>query len=373
MGRRPSSRVTIVDVASAAGVSVSTVSRVIREHVDVQSVTRTKVQAAIETLRYRPSPIARALVSGETRLLALLVSDITNPFYPQLAKSIEQEAAKAGYTVVICNTGDRIAETQRHLTRLLGQGLDGVIHAAVGRDEATVLSILGDHRRVIFINRPPVDDSVSCVVSDNFGGAVDLTRYLLSRGHRRIGFIGGPSFARNATDRLRGFRQAMSEVTDAVPFMVETAFSRNSGTRALKKWLDDDCGLTAVIAINDVVALGAMEVLIRRNLRMPADVALAGFDGTAIAASPVMGLTSVDQHIDEIGRRAVLLLLKQLGSESFVPTRQVLPTKLLLRHSTEGAARPRTRSARAKTGGARATRDVEPRTRADRPTGSARS
>jgi len=106
---------------------------------------------------------------------------------------------------------------------------------------------------------------------------------------------------------------------------------------------------------------------------MPADVALAGFDGTAIAASPVMGLTSVDQHIDEIGRRAVLLLLKQLRSERFVPTRQVLPTKLLLRHSTEGAARPRTRSARAKTGGARATRDVEPRTRADRPTGSARS
>jgi LacI family transcriptional regulator len=235
-----------------------------------------------------------------------------------------------------------------------------VIHAAVGRDEACVLSILGDHRRVIFINRPPVDDSVSCVVSDNFGGAVDLTRHLLSRGHRRIGFIGGPSFARNATDRLRGFKQAMSEVTDAVPFMVTAEFSKNSGTRVLKKWLDDDCGLTAVIAINDQVALGAMEVLIRRNLRMPADVALAGFDGTAIAASPVMGLTSVDQHIDEIGRRAVLLLLKQLGSERFVATRQVLPTKLLLRHSTEGDGRPRTRPARAKTGGARATRDVEP-------------
>lgn len=331
------------------------------------------MQAAIEGLQYRPSQIARALVSGETRLLALLVSDITNPFYPQLAKSIEHEAAKAGYTVVICNTGDRIAETQRHLTRLLGQGLDGVLHAAVGRDEAFVLSILGDHRRVIFVNRPPVDDSVSCVVSDNFGGAVDLTRHLLSQGHRRIGFIGGPSVARNAADRLRGFKQAMSEVTDAAPFIVEGEFSKNSGIRALKKWLDDDCGLTAVIAINDEVALGAMEVLIRRNLRMPADLALAGFDGTALAASPILSLTSVDQHIDEIGRRAVRLLLKQLRSEGFVPTRQVLPTKLLLRNSTEGAGRPRTRPAPAKTGGAQAPRDVEPWARADRPTGSARS
>lgn len=370
MGRRLSSRVTIVDVASTAGVSVSTVSRVIRDHVDVQSETRTKVQAAIEALHYRPSPIARALVKGETRLLALFVSDITNPFYPQLAKSIEREAARAGYTVVICNTGDQIAETQRHLVRLLGQGLDGVIHAAVGRDEASVLSILGDHRRVIFVNRPPVDDSFSCVVSDNFGGALDLTRHLLSKGHRRIGFIGGPSFARNASDRLGGFKQAMSEVTDSAPFIVQGEFSKSSGIRALKKWLDDGCGITAVIAINDEVALGAMEVLIRRNLHMPADVALAGFDGTAIAASPLIGLTSVDQHIDEIGRRAVVSLLKQLGSEAFVPTRQVLPTKLLLRSSTEGTGPLSRRPALAHTRGVRALRDVDPRPRADRPTGS---
>ncbi len=331
------------------------------------------MQAAIEALQYRPSQIARALVSGETHLLALLVSDITNPFYPQLAKSIEQEAAKAGYTVVICNTDDRIAETNRHLTRLLCQGLDGVIHAAVGRDEAIVLSVLGDHRRVVFVNRPPVDESVSYVVSDNFGGAAELTRHLLSSGHRRIGFIGGPSFAGNATERLRGFTQAMDEVADAKGFVVQGEFSKTSGERAVKKWLDEGCGLTAIIAINDAVALGAMEVLIRRSLRMPADMALAGFDGTAVAASPVMSLTSVDQHIDEIGRQAVRLLLKQLGSEIFVPTRQVLPTKLLLRNTTEGARRPRRRQARVQTERARATGAEEPSARADRPTGSGRS
>ncbi len=347
MGRRASRRVTIVDVARASGVSVSTVSRVLRGHVDVQSETRVRVHAAIKDLDYRPSPIARALVSGETRMLALLVSDITNPFYPQLAKSIEHEAAKSGYTVVICNTDDQITETHRHLTRLLGQGLDGVIHAAVGRDEATVLSVLGDRRRVVFTNRPPLSDSVSYIVSDNFGGAAELTRHLLSSGHRRIGFIGGPAYARNATERLRGFTEAMREISDAEGFVVQGEFSKNSGERAVKKWLDKGCGLTAIIAINDTVALGAMEGLIRRGLRMPTDMALAGFDGTAVAASPVMSLTSVDQHIDEIGRLAVRLLLKQLGSDTFVPTRQVLPTQLLLRNSTEGAGRPRRRPARA--------------------------
>ncbi len=339
MGRRASWRVTIVDVAHAAGVSVSTVSRVLREHVDVQAETRARVQAAINELDYRPSPIARALVSGETRLLALLVSDITNPFYPQLAKSIEHEAVGTGHTVVICNTGDQVAETSRHLTRLLGQGLDGVIHAAVGLDEAAVLSLLGDYRRVVFTNRQPMSTSVSYVVSDNFGGAAELTRHLLSSGHRRIGFICGPSYARNATERLRGFTHAMGEVADAEGAVAQGEFSKNSGERAVTKWLDESRGLTAIIAINDAVALGAMEVLIQRGLRMPTDMALAGFDGTEVAASPVMSLTSVDQHIEEIGRQAVRVLLKQLGSEKYVPTQEVLPTRLLLRDSTEGPGR----------------------------------
>lgn len=335
MGRRPAGRVTIVDVARETGVSVSTVSRVLRDHRDVDPNTRSAVRAAIEMLGYRPSPIARALVSGQTRLLALLVSDFTNPFYPQLAKSIEREAAKAGYTVVICNTHDRPAETNRHLTRLLGQGLDGVIHAAVGRDEQTVLSLLADLRRVVFTNRPPSSELVSYVVSDNFEGAAALTRHLLEAGHRRIGFVGGPKYARNATERLRGFAAEMSRVANAEPLVVEGDFSKASGDSAVLRWLDEGARPTAIIAINDSVALGAMEAVIRHGLRTPRDIALAGFDGTDLAASPLMSLTTVDQHVDQLGRLAARMLLRQLATDSFVPTHQVLPTQLLLRGSTE--------------------------------------
>jgi LacI family transcriptional regulator len=333
LGRGP----TIVDVARSAGVSVSTVSRVVRDHPDVGEQTRARVHEAIDSLGYRPSPIARALVSGQTRLLALLVSDIANPFYPQLAKSVEQAAKRDDYTVIICNTEDRTAETRRYIERLLRQGLDGVIHASAARDEKVLLSLMEDPRRIVFTNRRPSGSSVSYVVSDNCGGAKELTRYLLSRGHRRIGFIAGPSFARNATERLDGFAAAMAEVADAVPLVANGDFSAEDGGRAVHSWMDAASAPTAVIAVNDSVALGALEALAARGLRVPEDVALAGFDGVQLVASRIFDLTTVDQHIEQMGRLAVQILLRQLAdSGSEVPTQEVLPTELLLRGSTEG-------------------------------------
>ena len=338
--RRSSGKVTIEDVARAAGVSVTTVSRVLRDHQDVHTETRALVRETVEKLGYRPSPIARALVSGQTRLLALLVSDITNPFYPQLAKSIEREAASSGYMVVICNTEDRVAETRRSVTCLVNQGLDGVIHASAGRDEAALLTVLADPRRVVFTNRPPKARSVSCIVSDNAGGAAALTHHLLEKGHRRIGFIGGPSYARNATERLDGFTRAMREVPDAEPFVTTGDFSIMSGEKAVTKWLGSKCELSAIIAVNDSVAVGAMGALVSRGYKLPVDMALAGFDGTEIAASPVVRLTTVDQHVDEMGRRAVRLLLRQLIEPgAFTPFREVLPPQLLVRDSTKGTPR----------------------------------
>lgn len=315
----------------------------VRDHPDVRVETRERVQAAIGRLGYRPSPIARALVSGHTRLLALLVSDIANPFYPQLAKSVEQEAARDDYTVIICNTADRTAETRRYLERLLQQGLDGVIHASVARDEKVLLSLMDDPHRVVFTNRRPTSSSASYVVSDNRSGAAELARYLLARGHRRVGFIGGPSYARNAVERLQGFTDAMKSAGDAEPFVADGDFTAEGGGRAVHAWMNAPPGPTAIIAINDSVALGALEALTDLGLRVPDDVALAGFDGVQLAASRVFDLTTVDQHIDQMGRRAVRILLQQLAGSDDGPTHEVLPTQLLLRGSTEGASKARPR------------------------------
>lgn len=327
---------TIGDVARSAGVSVTTVSRVLREQPDVSAATRARVREVIETLGYRPSPIARALVAGRSRVLVLLVNDIANPFYPQLAKSVEEEAKTAGYSVVICNTADRTPETRRCVERLLAQGIDGVIHASVARDERAVLGLIVDKRRIVFANRRPSDPGVSYVVSDNEQGAADLTRHLLSLGHRRIGFIAGPDYARNALERRSGFRRAMTEVAGAEPLVVEGDFSADSGRAAVLGWIGQEHPPTAIIAVNDASALGALGALSRSNLKSPQDVAVAGFDGTQLSSSPLIRLTTVDQHIGRLGRRAVRLLLKQLDSSgTFQPVHEVLPTQLLIRDSTD--------------------------------------
>lgn len=324
---------TIVDVARIANVSVSTASRVMREHPDVSAETRARVTEVINELRYRPSPSARAMVSGETRFLALLVSDIRNPFYPQLARAVEREARKHDYLVFICSTGDDPLETRRYVEALLLQGLDGVIHASVADDEQIVTDLLADLRRIVYINRRPAGDNVSYVISDNRHGARDVTEFLLEQGHRRIGFVGGPSNASTATDRLAGFEDAMAQVPGTEPMITLGDYSTQSGSQAVESWLTLEHRPTAILAINDGIALAVREALVDKGLTVPGDIALAGFDGVGV--SKVMELTTVEQQIEEMGKRAVQILVSQLAELSDpIPRREVLPTKLVLRDST---------------------------------------
>lgn len=335
--RRPAGSVTITDVAREAGVSVSTVSRVIRDHADVNEVTRLRVLRVIRSLGYRPSLIARALVSGRSQTIGLLVSDITNPFYPQLAKSIEQEARKHGYALVICNTDDRKEETERYIERLLEDGIRGVIHASVGSDEPRTLEQLGEDAHVVFANRRPVCPDCNFVVSDNYAGAVALTRHLGELGHRRIGFVSGPAFATNTDERLRGVRDTAAELgIDVV--VAEGDFTPDSGAGAVVRWWNEAVQPTAVIGVNDLVALGVFDALLERALRVPQDVAVAGFDDIQLAEFRMIGLTSVAQHIDEMAVRAVKMLTRLMSGEPTPENRQVLlRPELIVRQSTAGS------------------------------------
>jgi LacI family transcriptional regulator len=328
--RRPPS---ISDVARSAGVSVATVSRVLRDHPDVRSATRRLVQQAVEDLHYRPSSLARALVTGRSRMLALLVSDIANPFYPQLARCIEREAAASGYTLVICSTDDIPSESLRYLNRLMAYGLDGIIHASVGEDEAALLQAAPD-LPIVFTNRRPASRNVNFVVSDNRRGARLLTNHLLELGHRHIGFIAGPAHASNANDRLLGFTQAMKGVSDARPAVFHGGFDPSSGRQAVSEWIGSNDRPTAIIGVNDSITIGALEGLIEARLRVPEDVSIAGFDDVWLASSPIVGLTTVAQDIDELGRRSTQVLLQALESPRALPIRQVLRSSLQIRKTT---------------------------------------
>jgi LacI family transcriptional regulator len=331
-----SSTPTINDVAMRASVSISTVSRVMRGGTDVSTATRERVQQVVRELGYRPSSIARALVSGETRVIALLVSDLSNPFYPQLAKAVEREASKAGYAVVICNTEDDDDAAFRSLERLLMQGLDGVIYASGCGNEDKLLELLGEPRRLVFANRRPHIETCSYVVSDNREGSRELTRHLLELGHRHVGFVGGPSFATNATERLAGFHQALRDFPDATALVSTGPFAKDTGLQAVGAWLDHGFPLTAVIGVNDTVALGALEAILDRGRRVPEDLAVAGFDNVDLASSAILRLTTVAQDIEAMGTAAVQELLTQLRTaDTFVPVHQILPTTLLTRRTTD--------------------------------------
>lgn len=329
-------RPTIVDVAEAARVSVSTVSRVLRDHPDVRAETRQRVHQIIEKMGYRPSLLAQAMVSGQTKLIALLVSDISNPFYPQLAKSIEQEAKHDGYAVIICNTSDQVAESRCYIESLLRQGLDGIIHASVALDEETVMSLMGDPRRVVFTNRRPRGSAASFVVSDNRAGARKLAEHLLAQGHRRIGFIGGPEWATNATERLEGFIDALKAAPGTEPLVAAGPFSLEHGSRTVKAWLARPNPPTAVVAINDATALGALTALAHLGVSVPKDIAVAGFDGTDIASLPMLNLTTVDQRINQLGRLAVQTLVRQIktAGDEHKPVHRVLSCPLIVRGSS---------------------------------------
>ena len=269
-------------------------------------------------------------------MLALLVSDIRNPFYPQLARAVEAEARRHGYLVFICSTADDPSESRRYLEALLLQGLDGVIHASVADDEEIVASLLGDLRRVVYTNRRPAAENVSFVVSDNRHAAREITQFLLGQGHRRIGFVGGPSNTSTATERLAGFEEAMAGMPDAEPTITLGDYSMESGARAVEAWFALPHPPTAILAINDGIALAVREALSERGLTVPGDVALAGFDGVQV--SRVMELTTVEQQIEQMGQLAVQTLIRQLGEPSDpVPLRVELPTNLVFRDSTLGS------------------------------------
>jgi DNA-binding LacI/PurR family transcriptional regulator len=282
-------------------------------------------------LAYRPSAVARALVTGYSRTIALLVSDIANPFYPQLAKSIEREARKAGYALVICNTEDSVEEASAYVQRMLDAGVDGMIHASVGQDEKRVLELIPDYRRIVFANRRPLSPDVSYVAADNKKGAAMLVRHLAEQGHRRIGFIGGRDS--NARERLDGFLRATKEA-GLEGLVAKGDFSVGSAAIAIDAWLETGAMPTAVIAFNDTVAFGAMSALLAHPDYHP--VAFAGFDDIELAGLQVIGLTSVAQHTDEMGVAAVRLLLRQLRDQAVPPVRRILKPTLHVRQSTTG-------------------------------------
>ncbi len=327
---------TLKDVAKKAGVSVSTVSRVSSDHPDVSEETKTKVTEAMIALGYRPAILAQGLVSGHSKSLGLLVSNVTNPFYPQLVAAVEEVASKEGYVVFLCNTCDDPERSKNYIDRLLRQGVDGIIHASVNTDAEAFLPLVERGIPLVLINRRTRKlHGVDVVIFDSYGGARKATKHLIEYNHRNISLITGQLYISTEQDRMAGFRAEMEAhqipVQDNWIFHVET--SRENGYQIARQLLSHSPRPTAFIS-NDIVIYGILDVAQEMSLRIPQDLSVIGFGQIESANLGSKRITTISSQIASMGKIGCQRLIDAIQNKDHQISEMILDVDLLDRGTT---------------------------------------
>lgn len=328
---------TITEVARRAGVSAMTVSRVVNRSGYASPATRAKVEQAIAELGYVPNAVARHLRSKRSKTIALVVSDITNPFFTTIARGVEDAAALRGYAVMFANTDESEAEEIEYLRMLAQRQIDGVLLVPAG-SSATPFRLLHNQQiPVVVIDRRVVARKVDEVRCDSEQGAYELVRHLIGLGHTRIAVITGRQNISTSTDRVVGYERALRDagLPLAPDLVAYDSFSLEGGYRQVRRILENEPRPTAIFATNNFLAFGALRALHEASLRIPEDVSLVTFDDLPAEWHDDPFLTVLAQPAYELGRQATELLLGRLEGEKR-PKRQVimLPGELIVRRSS---------------------------------------
>ena len=353
---------SITDVARLAGVSPATASRVVSAApYAVSPATRARVLDAAQTLDYVPNALARGLLKSTIPVVGVIVHDITDPYFSEVVRGVEDAAAPAGYLVVTCSS-DRIAEREDSYVRLLrSMRAATVIFAGSGLDDPVVNRQMRKHVAAIrgygaaVVHLSPHAFGEAEVGVDNAGAMAGMVAELVRIGHRRIAFLAGPTSLYVGRERLDGYRRGLADAD--VPFderlVVRTAFNREGGALGVDGLLAGDAPFTAVCSANDLLALGALQRFAELGIQVPRHVSVAGFDDIQTAAIAAPRLSTVRLPLQEIGRRGFAFAERQLAGDR--PRREVLPTELVMRGSTApppASALPRSAVARRATAGA---------------------
>lgn len=334
--------ITLEDVAQAAGVSVSTASRVFSGTTKVRADKHAAVMKAADALGYRPNVIARSLASGRSMLIGVLTQDTSSPFYGEVLRGIEQGLEGSGYSAIFASGHWRVEEEASALHGLMGRPLDGLIVLG-GHTPDERLSTLAAQLPLIAVGRGVQGLETQCLRIDNFQGSYDCARHLLELGHRRIAYIAGPASHRDARDRLEGFQRALADwkVDEDPSLLVEGDFLEPSGLMAVEALFSRGALFSALMVANDQMAYGARLGLYRRGIRVPEDISLIGFDDLSSSAFTTPPLTTMRQPTYEMGVAAAQAILAALGGIPLTPPE--FRVQLIVRESTAPTHRDRQR------------------------------
>lgn len=331
-------KTTIYDVAKAAGVSITTVSRVINNTGRISDKTRQKVMNVMNEMAYTPNVHAAALTGKRTNMIALVAPDISNPFYGELAKSIEERADELGFQMLICSTDYDPKKETKYFSVLKQKKVDGIIFATgiESHDSMSALEeIASEHIPIAMISQDKPLLPMDIVVIDDVRGGYEAAKHLLSLGHTNIACIIGDGSTTGEKNRIKGFRQAMKEA--GVPIdeslIIQTRFYLESGKEEAGKLLDRNAP-TAIFAFNDVLACAAIQAARIRSIKVPDDLSIIGFDNTILAEMAAPPLTTIAQPIKEMGRSVIELLAEAIEGKRKAKQKIVLPPELVVRHST---------------------------------------
>ncbi|MCI0390596.1 MAG: LacI family transcriptional regulator [Acidobacteria bacterium] len=341
----------IKDVASLAGVSIATVSHVVNNTRFVSEETRQKVLAAIESLNYTPNVHARSLASGRSRILGLIISDINNPFFPELVKSIEEKASSHGYDVILANTNYDTKRTVACVQRMIEQNVRGVAVMTSEMDVSLSQRLAAKNVAVVFLDVGEVGPHTSNINVNYEKGIREGVEHLLSLGHRHIAYISGPPHLKSAARRRAAFAKTMKKYQASLhttPFIYEGDFKTSGGQRAVANILRLQPMPTAIVSGNDLMAIGALRELKSAGLRVPQDISVIGFDDISFAALAEPQLTTILIPRAEIGEAAVEAIMHTIKDEDNLGREFKVTTQLVVREST-GAVRPQTEIKREKT------------------------
>ncbi|MFJ1650145.1 LacI family DNA-binding transcriptional regulator [Streptomyces sp. NPDC088337] len=325
--------VSIKDVAAAAGVSVATVSRVLNENPSVSADARARVLAAVEALGYRPNAVARSLRTHRTRTLGLVISDVLNPYFTALARSVEEEARALGYSVIIGNADERPDLQDHHIRTLLDRRIDGLLVSPTDGGSPLMLDAARAGTPMVFVDRWIEGVDVPVVRSDGRAAVRDLVAHLYGLGHRRLAIIAGPAATTTGRERVEAFREALAAHGLPLPdaYIGQGDFKAGSGRRVTEGFLGLPEPPEAVFAADNLMALGALDAIRAREMRVPDDIALAAFDDVPWFPHTDPPITAIAQPTGELGRAAVRALVDRMAGR---PARSVtLPARLVVRRS----------------------------------------